>query len=123
MSKRIVICSKEGREVEKHLGHCNEYLLYVIDGKEVIEKRKLSEPEKVHGGVLKLMLEEKIDVVITCNLSSGVYNSLKERGIEVIIGVTGENEQVLNKYIAGELTSGSEEDFVHTYIFHEHPTK
>jgi len=57
-----------------------------------------------HAGLSGLFLAEGVSVVITGGIGKPALDALNENGLEVIKGASGKCEEVLEKYLAGQLS-------------------
>ncbi len=50
-----------------------------------------------------MLVEEKVELVITGGIGQGAYDALIKEGLKVIRGAKGTIEDVLQQYLRGEL--------------------
>ena len=53
-------------------------------------------------------------------MASTVYESVKNNGIEIILGIEGNIENVLKAYLEGTIINKDKEEYVHHYADHSH---
>lgn len=120
MKKLIAFPTKDGVNLEKHFGHSDKFVVYTIENGAVLLKDIIEKVEKVHGAAAKLLKEKNINILITGHMASTVYESVKNNGIEIILGIEGNIENVLKAYLEGTIINKDKEEYVHHYADHSH---
>jgi len=101
----------EGELVSPHFGRCPSYLIVDIEGGEVKNKEIVPNPtyEEHQAGVVPRFLREKgVQCIITGGMGPRAEEIFRRWGIEVIKGVSGKVDEVIEKFLKGELESTSE---------------
>jgi len=98
----------DGEYVSGHFAHCECFRVFelennVIIGQSTIENLIEHEP----GALPQLLNEYGINVVIADGIGHKAINLFNQQGIQVIIGVNGLIEEVIKKFISGNLTEGA----------------
>ncbi|MGI5920978.1 MAG: NifB/NifX family molybdenum-iron cluster-binding protein [Syntrophomonadaceae bacterium] len=97
---------KNGEFINQHFGQSQEFLIASVENGQVVEKKVISGQslQHNHAGLSGLFLTEGVSLVITGGIGQPAFNALVENGLQVIRGATGTCDEVLEKYIQGELT-------------------
>ena len=94
-----------GNAVNDHFGHCDHYTIYTVEGNTITAADTLPSP----GGcgcksdIAYTMQEMGVTVMLAGNMGDGALNKLNGCGINVIRGCSGEVEEVVKAYLAGEI--------------------
>ncbi|MBU3160730.1 NifB/NifX family molybdenum-iron cluster-binding protein [Clostridium frigoris] len=101
---KIAVAS-EGKNVSGHFGYCEGFTIY-----DVVESKSLNKsftPNPGHKpGYLPVFLKElNVNVIIAGGMGETAQQLFNENGIEVVVGAQGFSEDVVQKYINGELKS------------------
>lgn len=112
-----IAVSYENGQVCDHLGKCREFLIVTAEDGMPTGKRLVPCAGDGHAAVLKLMGEQKVDVLICGTLGLAARNALELIGVLLIPGCTGSAEEAVAKFLVGEaqgdptiLTVAREED-------------
>lgn len=103
--KMIAVPTREGR-VDDHFGHCAYYTVYTVDEKEgIVKTETLESPEGCgcKSDIAERMEAMGITVMLAGNMGNGAFGKLSAHGIEVIRGCAGKVEEVVERYLRGEL--------------------
>jgi len=100
-----IAVASEGNIVSGHFGHCEGFTMYEVDNVEM--KGKVFVPNPGHKpGYLPVFLKEKnADVIIAGGMGGAAQDLFIENGIEVVVGASGNTDDVVKLYIAGGLKS------------------
>ncbi len=109
---KIAVAS-EGKMVTEHFGHCEGFTIFEAENKQIRNKQFVPNPGH-RPGFLPVFLHDKgVKVIISGGMGGGAVDIFNEKGIEVIIGASGEAEKAVNDYLQGKLKSTGS-------ICHEH---
>lgn len=94
-----------GSMVNQHFGKSASFVIVTIEDKKVINTEEISTAELMHQhkGLADLLVKNGASVVITGGIGMGAIMGLKENGLEVIKGASGEYKDVIAEYINGTL--------------------
>jgi predicted Fe-Mo cluster-binding NifX family protein len=98
-----------GGQVAQHFGHCEEFVLFDVDGEtRTVEGSQTVVAPPHEPGLLPQWLKELgADVVITGGMGRRAQELLGRGGIAVIVGVsTTDPRAVVREYLEGRLKSG-----------------
>ena len=103
MKKIAVACLND--KVCEHFGHCESFNIYETENNEVKSKNKVENPGHEKGFLPKFLGDMGVNVIISGGMGQGAIDLFNERGIEIITGNLGLSDEVVAKYLKGELTS------------------
>lgn len=89
-----------------HFGHCESFTIAEVEDGKVSSKRTLQAPPHEPGLLPRLMASEGVNVVIAGGMGSRAQQLFVEQNIQVITGVSGAIDDVLEAYLQGNLESG-----------------
>lgn len=97
---------KNGEFLNQHFGQSREFLIATVENGQVVEEKEISGEllQHNHAGLSGLFLTEGVSLVITGGIGQPALNALNENGLQVIRGASGRCDEVLGKYLRGELT-------------------
>lgn len=104
----IAVPVSEGK-MASHFGHCEQFYLYQVDcsKKEILSSKALTPPPHEPGLLPKWLAEQKVQLILSGGMGERAQELLKEKGIAVLIGVTGDSpEDVVRDYLHDKLRSG-----------------
>ncbi|MDI6892308.1 MAG: NifB/NifX family molybdenum-iron cluster-binding protein [Actinomycetota bacterium] len=105
ISLKIAI-AVQGSEVSPHFGRCERYLIIEIEGGEVKRQRVIPNPGHRPGFLPGYLAEMGVEAIIAGGMGPRAKDLFAKQGIEVITGVTGELDEALNRFLAGNLEVG-----------------
>jgi predicted Fe-Mo cluster-binding NifX family protein len=96
---------KDGEMLNQHFGQSKSFLIATVENNRMVDRKELSSEtlQHNHAGLSGLFLTEGVSLVITGGIGQPALNALTEKGLEVIKGASGKCEEVLEKYLAGNL--------------------
>ncbi|MBU3182324.1 NifB/NifX family molybdenum-iron cluster-binding protein [Clostridium psychrophilum] len=94
-----------GNMVNQHFGMSKSFVIATIEDKKIVNIEEVSATELAHQhqGLADLLVNQGATVVITGGIGAGAINGLKQNGLEVIKGASGEYKKVIDEYINGTL--------------------
>ena len=101
---RIAVTYEDGK-VFQHFGRTEFFKVYEVEGTEVKESNVYGSEGAGHGALADLLYNRGVDVLICGGLGMGALNALTEAGINVIAGASGDVDEAVRAYLAGELVS------------------
>lgn len=97
--------------VDSHFGHCQYYTVFTVDdNKNIITQETLPSPEGCgcKSNIASVMKQMGITLMLAGNMGDGAKNVLGSNGISVIRGCSGNINDVLKKYLNGEIADNGE---------------
>lgn len=101
---KIAIAS-EGNYVSEHFGHCEGFTIYELEKEQSLHKEFIQNPGHRPGFLPKFLKELKVDVIISGGMGETAQQLFKENHIDVIVGAKGNNDNVIEQYLKGQLKS------------------
>lgn len=100
-----VALAVDNNMVTEHFGHCEYFVIYEVENKEIKESEILKNPPHQKGLLPKFLKENNVNVVITGNMGKMAINLMNSLGIECYRGVKGNLVDVINSFVNGTLES------------------
>lgn len=97
---------KEGEFLNQHFGKSKQFLIVTVEDGKVAEKKEISGEslQHNHAGLSGLFIAEGVTIVITGGIGQPALDALTAKGLQVIRGASGRCDEVIEKYLSGELT-------------------
>ena len=109
---KIAVAS-EGKLVTEHFGHCEGFAIFETKNNQIESKDFVPNPGNRQEFLRVFLYEKGVDVIISGGMGGGAVDIFNEKGIEVIVGASGEAEKAVSDYLDGKLKSTGS-------ICHEH---
>jgi len=101
-----IAISTDGNKVSPHFGRCPQFTIIEVENNELVDKKVIENPGH-HPGYLPQYLNK---IGVGCIVAGGMGMRAKElfsqTGIEAVLGVEGEVEEIIGKIIDGSLEGG-----------------
>lgn len=96
---------KNGEIINQHFGKSESFYIATVEENKVVDSKEVSvrDLQHNHGGLAGLLVEEGVNLVITGGIGQGAYVALKENGLEVLRGASGNISEVVEQYLNGSL--------------------
>ena len=102
---KIAISTDNG-EVSEHFGRCPEFTIVEIEDNKVIKKETIENPGHMTGFLPKFFNEQGVKCVIAGGAGFRAQELFDEFGIELITGIQGKVDDVVDALINGKLEGG-----------------
>ncbi len=99
---RIAVTVENG-EVFQHFGHSEQFLFCDVVNGTITKRQIVPTNGKGHGALAAFLKENLVNQVICGGIGGGAQDALKEAGIELYGGVTGNAEAAAQALAAGTL--------------------
>ena len=99
---RIAVTYENGN-IFQHFGHTEQFKLYDIEGGKVIKTELIDTNGSGHGALAGVLSAVKADVLICGGIGGGAQMALAENGIKLYGGVSGNADEAVNAFVAGNL--------------------
>ncbi len=100
---RIAVTHHRGR-IFQHFGRTPQFKFYNIDRGKTYREQVIDSPSKKGAAALVDFLKKlSVDILICDSLGDGAQKALKEAGITIYPGITGNADQAVIAYILGTL--------------------
>ncbi len=101
-----IAISADGRYVSDHFGRCPSFIIIEVDNSKVVRKEEMANPGHRTGFLPEFLAQKGVQAIICGGMGRRAIDLFAEKGIRPIIGVTGEIDEVVEKYIQGQLEEG-----------------
>ena len=101
---RIAVTYEDGN-VFQHFGRTENFKIYEIEDGKVISSEVMNSNGVGHEALAWLLKDSNIDVLICGGMGQGAQDALAEAGIEVCAGASGNTDEAVAAYLAGELVN------------------
>ena len=115
-----VALAVDNNMITEHFGHCEYFVVYEVENKEIKGSEILKNPPHVKGALPKFLKDNLVDVVITGNIGKMAIDLLNNLGIQCLRGVNGELVDVINAFVNETLTTNDIECNHHEHHGGEH---
>ncbi len=119
---KIALPSRENM-IDDHFGHCEYFTVFTIsdDSKEIVSQEIIASPVGCgcKSDIADSLKELGVTVMLAGNMGDGAVNVLKNAGIEVLRGCSGEIEAVATKWLEGSLNDSGDSCSAHGHD-HDH---
>ena len=96
----------EGSDVSPHFGRCPEFTIAeIIDGK-ALNTKQVANPGHSPGAIPQFLREKGVSCIICSGIGRRAIDLFLECEIQVLQGVTGRIDDVIEAYCRGELEEG-----------------
>lgn len=86
-----------------HFGHCQRFKLYDINDGEAASTGYIRVAGD-HGPLrMQAMIENHVDIILCDGIGPGMAQAAFENGKQVVAGVNGDADDVVQKYLAGKI--------------------
>jgi predicted Fe-Mo cluster-binding NifX family protein len=99
---KIAISSDPGM-VSAHFGRAPEFIIITIENNRVKEKKILQNPGHTMGSIPQFINEQGAKCMISGGMGPRAIDFFHQYDIDVIIGVSGKIEDVIEKFLNGTL--------------------
>ena len=93
----------ENGEVFQHFGHTEQFKLYDIEDGEIKQTQIVDTNGQGHGALSSFLTNAGVDVLICGGIGGGAQIALAAAGIQLFGGVSGNADEAVKNYIAGNL--------------------
>ncbi len=115
---KIAVTYNNGNIFE-HFGHTEEFKIYEIENKMVLNSYVLKTNCGGHGALSGFLVENKINGVICGGIGIGAKKALSFRQIKVYAGVSGSADEAVAKLLANTLIYTTDSNCSHHDENHE----
>lgn len=92
-------------EVFQHFGRTENFKVYEVEDHKVVMSEIIASNGTGHGALAGLLAGEGIDVLICGGIGGGAQAALAKAGVELVAGAEGNTDEVVQRYLSGELIS------------------
>lgn len=99
---KIAVTYEDGK-VFQHFGHTEQFKIYEASEGKVLSAQVVDTEGSGHGALAGFLSERGVEVLICGGIGGGAQAALAQAGIKLYGGVSGEADDAVNAYFAGEL--------------------
>jgi len=103
--KMKIAVASEKEMVTEHFGHCVNFNIYDADGDQITSSTSVANPGHKPGFLPNFLNDMGVNVVISGGMGGGAIEIFNEKGIEVIVGASGQAKAAAEAYLQGKLES------------------
>lgn len=101
-----IAISTDGDFVSAHFGRCPSFTMLDVEGGKVIKQETIDNPGH-HPGFLPQFFKQKgVKAIVAGGAGQRALDLFAQAGIEVILGISGRIDEVIDKIIQGTLEGG-----------------
>ena len=101
-----VAISTDGELVSAHFGRCPNFTILDVEDGKLVKKEVVPNPGHSPGAIPQFLHEKGAEAIITGGMGMRASGFFSELGIEVIVGISGEIDDVVEKILKGTLEGG-----------------
>jgi predicted Fe-Mo cluster-binding NifX family protein len=102
---RIAI-STDGSNVSAHFGRCPSFTIVDIENNKITGKEVVDNPGHQPGFIPQFLHEQGVNCIIAGGMGMRATGFFNELGIQVILGISGQIDEVIEKLLKGTLEGG-----------------
>jgi len=100
-----IAVAAQGNIVSQHFGHCQGFVVYTVEENKSLEKSFLPNAGHRPGFLPVFLKEQGVNVVIAGGMGENAQKLFGQNNIEVIVGVQGYCDDLVQEYVKGNLQS------------------
>ena len=102
-SMRIAVTYEDGK-IFQHFGRTEQFKVYDVEGGKVVSSQVVGSNGAGHGALAGVLAAGGVDVLICGGIGGGAVNALAQTGIDIYPGAAGDCDDIVNAFLAGEVT-------------------
>ncbi len=103
-----IAVSCNGSAIWPHFGHCENFMIYDVEDNKITSSENVPNPGHKPGFLPNFLADRGVNVVIAGGMGGGAVDIFNERGVEVVVGASGDSKAAVEAYLRGELVSTGE---------------
>lgn len=104
-----IAISTDGGSVSAHFGRCPSYTIAEIRDGKIVGKEEIPNPGHEPGFLPGYLAQRGVQAIIAGGMGPRAQSLFADKGIEVIVGVAGPVDEVLDRYLQGTLERGEDQ--------------
>ena len=112
---KIAVAS-ENETVTEHFGHCINFNIFETENYEILKQESIPNPGHKPGFLPNFLNDMGVNVIISGGMGGGAIDIFNEKGIEVIVGASGQADEAVSSYLQGNLKSTGSVCHDHNHI-------
>ena len=98
---KIAVAS-ENDMVTEHFGHCANFKIFEVQNNQIMKSESIPNPGHKPGFLPNFLNDMGVNVIISGGMGGGAIDIFNEKGIEVIVGASGNAKAAVEAYLQGE---------------------
>ncbi len=103
-----IAIATEGSYVSAHFGRCPAYTILEIQEGKILNREEIANPGHQPGFLPQYLGERGVNLIIAGGMGPRAQGLFAQRNIEAIVGVQGEIDEVIEKFMNQELKPGED---------------
>lgn len=99
---RLAVTYENGK-VFQHFGHTSQFKFYDIEDGKIVNEQVADTNGQGHGALAGFLSNAKVDALICGGIGGGAQSALAAAGIQLFGGVSGNADDAVQAYLAGNL--------------------
>lgn len=101
---KIAVASEKAL-VTEHFGHCESFIVFDAEDNKIVKSETIANPGHKPGFLPNFLNDMGVNVIISGGMGGGAIDIFNEKGIEVIVGASGDAKAAAEAYLQGSLKS------------------
>jgi predicted Fe-Mo cluster-binding NifX family protein len=101
-----IAISTEGEYVSPHFGRCPCFTIVEMEEGKILSQETVNNPGHAPAFLPRFLSEKGINCIIAGGMGRRAEELFSEQGIEMIVGVSGRIDEVIDKLVKGLLKGG-----------------
>ena len=93
----------ENGEIFQHFGHTEQFKVYDVENGEIKRTQIVDTNGQGHGALAAFLTQAEVEVLICGGIGGGAQSALKDAGIQLYGGVSGDADEAVHAYLSGKL--------------------
>ena len=109
-------------QINEHFGHCEYFTVFTIDDQKIIQlEEKITSPTGCgcKSNIAQTLAEQGVKLMLSGNMGQGAVNVLNSHSIDVLRGCYGGVKDVVENWLAGNLSDSGISCASHEHGCHE----
>jgi len=98
-----IAIATEGNNVSLHFGRTPQFTLVDIEKNKLVKKETIDNPGHKRGFLPEFFHNKGIDCIIAGGMGHRALRLFKEKGVKVILGITGSVDKIIGDILKGGL--------------------
>jgi len=100
-----IAIATDGNQVSAHFGHCDLYTLFDVADDMVKNREVVENPGHQPGYLPKFLRDQGVEKILAGGMGQKARALFDKFGIQAVVGISGEINSVIDKYLSGTLES------------------
>lgn len=106
--------------IDSHFGHCEYFTVFTTDNSEIINQETVPSPSGCgcKSNIASVLADMGVTIMLAGNMGDGAVQVLKNSGIEVIRGCSGNINEVAKAWLSGSIKDSGDSCHEHDHECH-----